>query len=394
MKPKNHPKPTPATSSVLLASLVLPGLAALAAFSPLLASAEGAPEQTTIAIKYSTYQDSQPGLDRVSVSAPQIYVQAPIAGNWSVEASAVSDSVSGASPRWHTQVSGASRMSDERKAGDLKFTRYLSRAAISGSVAISNEHDYASRALGLDARWSTDDNNRTWTVGYGTSSDRIDTTYREGNNTAVDQHKRTHEIMGGVTQVLTPADLVQFNLTRSAGSGYYDDPYKMQDKRPDQRNTWIALARWNHYVDAYDASVRSSYRYYTDTFGVQSHTAGVEWVQPVGRWTFTPGARYYSQSAASFYVDPVFNASGTYDLGATFMAANAQTYKSFDQRLSAFGAVTLSLKVAYAITPHTSVDVKVEDYQQKAALHLGGAGSPGLDAFNARFMQVGLTHRF
>jgi hypothetical protein len=140
--------------------------------------------------------------------------------------------------------------------------------------------------------------------------------------------------------------------------------------------------------------VRSSYRYYTDTFGVQSHTAGVEWVQPVGRWTFTPGARYYSQSAASFYVDPVLNANGAYDLGATLGAAIPLTYKSLDQRLSAFGAVTLSLKVAYAITPHTSVDVKVEDYQQKAALHLGGSSSPGLDAFNARFMQVGLTHRF
>ena len=394
MTHKNHPKPSSTTSTVLLASLVLPGLAALAAFSPGVACAESAPEQTTIAIKYSTYQDSQPGLDRVAVSAPQIYVQAPIAGNWSVQASAVSDSVSGASPRWHTQVSGASRMSDERKAGDLKFTRYLSRAAISGSVAISNEHDYTSQALGLDARWSSADNNRTWTVGYGTSSDRIDTTYHEGNTTAVDQHKRTHELMGGVTQVLTPGDLVQFNLTRGVGSGYYDDPYKMLDKRPDQRNTWIALARWNHYVDAYDASLRSSYRYYTDTFGVQSHTAGVEWVQPVGRWTFTPGARYYSQSAASFYVAPVLNANGAYDLGATFGAAIPLNYKSFDQRLSAFGAVTLSLKVSYAITPHTSVDVKVEDYQQKAALHLGGAGSPGLDAFNARFMQVGLTHRF
>lgn len=397
MNPSNINRSQPAVG-VLLASLVLPGLAALAALTPLTAAAESAPEKTTIAIKYGTYSDSQPGWDRIKVEAPQVYVQAPIAGEWSIEASGVVDSVSGASPRWHTQhtqTSGASHMSDERKAGDLKITRYLARAAVSASVAYSDEHDYTSRALGLDARWSSDDNNRTWTLGYGTSSDTIDNTY-SGGTTAINQHKRTHELMGGVTQVLTPTDIAQFNLTRSIGEGYYDDPYKTLDKRPNQRDAWIALARWNHYVGQFDASVRSSYRYYNDTFGVQSHTAGVEWVQPSGRWTFTPGVRYYSQSAANFYLDPILDAQGQYDQMAVFARAFKLlgSNQSTDQRLAAFGAVTLSMKVSYAITADTVVDVKYEAYRQTAALHFGGAGSPGLDAFNANFMQVGLTHRF
>lgn len=389
---------TQTATGVLLASLVLPGLAALAALSPLQASAESAPEKTTIAIKYGSYSDSQPGWDRVKVEAPQVYVQAPIAGDWSIEGSWVGDSVSGASPRWHTQhtqVSGASQMSDYRTAGDLKITRYLARAAVSASVAYSEEHDYTSRALGLDARWSSDDNNRTWTVGYGTSRDTIDNSY-SGGTTAINQHKRTHEFMAGVTQVLTPSDIAQFNLTRSLGEGYYNDPYKTLDQRPDQRDVWIALARWNHYLAPFDASVRSSYRYYSDTFGVRSHTAGVEWVQPAGRWTLTPGVRYYSQSAADFYLDPLLDAQGQYDQAAVFARAFSLlgSNQSTDQRLAAFGAVTLSMKVSYAVTPDTVVDVKFETYRQTAALHLGGAGSPGLDAFHANFMQVGLTHRF
>ena len=389
-------RPQTATG-VLLASLVLPGLAALVAIAPLSAAAENAPEKSTIAFKYGTYSDSQPGWDRIKVDAPQDYVQVPIAGEWSIEASGVVDSVSGASPRWHTQstqMSGASRMSDERKAGDIKVTRYLARAAISASVAVSDEHDYKSNALGLDARWSSDDNNRTWTVGYGTSSDTIDTTYSGGS--VVDQHKRTHEFMGGVTQVLTPTDIAQFNLTRSVGEGYYSDPYKTLDQRPNQRDAWIGLARWNHYLDKFDASLRSSYRYYSDTFGVQSHTAGVEWVQPMGRWTFTPGARYYSQSAANFYLNPILDAQGQYDQTAAFARAISLlgSNQSTDQRLAAFGAVTLSMKVSYAITPDTVVDVKYETYRQSEGLHFGGAGSPNLDVFNANFMQVGLTHRF
>lgn len=384
-------------TGVLLASLVLPGLAALAAITPLRAAAENAPEKTTIALKYGSYSDSQPGWDRVKATAPQVYVQAPIAGEWSIEASGVVDNVSGASPRWHTQhtqLSGASQMSDERKAGDVKVTRYLARAAVSASVAYSEEHDYISRALGLDARWSSDDNNRTWTMGYGTSSDRIDTTYSGGS--VIDQNKRTNEFMGGVTQVLTPTDIAQLNFTRSIGEGYYSDPYKTLDQRPNQRDAWIALARWNHYLAQFDASVRSSYRYYSDTFGVQSHTAGVEWMQPAGRWTFTPGARYYSQSAANFYLDPILDAQGQYDQAAVFARAFSRigSNQSTDQRLAAFGAVTLSMKVSYAFTPDTVVDVKYEVYHQTADLHLGSAGSPNLDPFNANFMQVGLTHRF
>ncbi|HNW02330.1 MAG TPA: DUF3570 domain-containing protein, partial [Burkholderiaceae bacterium] len=68
--------------------------------------------------------------------------------------------------------------------------------------------------------------------------------------------------------------------------------------------------------------------------------------------------------------------------------------KSADQRLSAFGAVTVSMKVSYALKPDTVVDVKYERYRQTSGLRIGGSGSPGLDPFNATFMQVGLTHRF
>jgi hypothetical protein len=373
---------------------MLPGLAALASLAPVIASAENQPEKTTVAVKYSNYADGQAGWDRINVTAPALYIQAPIASDWSIEASAVVDSVSGASPRWHTQstsISGASRMSDERSAGDVKITRYFARSAWSASVATSTEHDYQSNAVGLDARWSTEDNNRTWTAGYGLSTDQI------GHHLdPLDKQKRTQEFMVGVTQVLSPGDIVQLNLTRSDGQGYYDDPYKTMDKRPDQRSAWIGLARWNHYVEPADAALRTSYRYYSDTFGVQSHTLGVEWAQPLAQWTFTPGLRYYSQSAASFYLDPILDAQGQYNQIAVMLRglANGTSNQSTDQRLAAFGALTWSLKAAYAINVNTSVDVKYESYSQKAALHLGDFGSPGLDDFHATFWQVGLTYRF
>jgi hypothetical protein len=382
------------STSVLMATLMLPGLAAVSTFT----QAENAPEHATLAFKYGTYKDWQPGWDRINVKAPHLYALVPLGKDWSVEGGFVLDSLSGATPRIHSSsaLSSASRMSDERKAGDVKVTRYFSRSAISLGGAYSTENDYKSKAFSIDARFASEDNNRTWSFGLGTSNDVIDTTYSGG--AVVNQPKRTLELMAGVTQVMTPKDIVQLNLTHSNGKGYFTDPYKTYDKRPDTRKSTVGLVRWNHYVDQFDASVRSSYRYYSDSFGVASHTVGADWVQSVGKWTFTPGVRYYSQRAANFYFDGVAGANGIYDAPGTQAIAagylGAGKTFSADQRLSAYGAITASIKVDYAITDKTNLDLKLERYQQKASYRLGGKGSPYIDPFNAQFVQVGMSTKF
>jgi hypothetical protein len=317
-------------------------------------------------------------------------VLAPLSTQWSLEGSLVSDSVSGASPRYHTAISGASRMSDERHAGDLKLTRYQERASYGFGVAASSEHDYRSRALSFDAAFSSDDNNTTWNVGIGHSDDRIGST----NDASLHEKKRTTELMVGVTQAWTRADLVQFNLTFNQGRGFFSDPYKEPDIRPRRRDQRIALLRWNHHLEGSGASVRSSYRYYSDTFGIKAHTVTGEWVQPLGaRWTVTPSLRLYTQSAASFYFDPVYDP----DVGEPYPPgyfASPPTYISPDQRLAAFGGVTVGLKLAVQVTPAWSADLKAERYEQRSQWRVGGTGSPGLAPFQATFVQIGVSSKF
>ncbi len=367
--------------------------------------AENAPEHATIAFKYGTYKDWQTGWDRIKVRAPHLYALVPLGKEWSVEGGLVIDSLSGATPRMHSNnskdvnglpITGASRMSDERKAGDVKVTRYFPRSAVSFGTSYSKEQDYKSKALSVDARFSSDDNNRTWSVGVGAANDVIDTTYSGGN--VVNQPKRTLELAAGVTQVLTSKDIVQLNITHARGKGYFTDPYKFYDKRPESRQSTAALVRWNHYVEPFDASLRSSYRYYQDSFGVASHTLGAEWVQSAGKFTFTPGVRYYTQRAANFYFDGVGDAAGNYDPAGSNAIARSYLLGgrifSADQRLSAFGAVTFSLKVDYALSENTTLDFKIDRYKQKSKLRLGGQGSPYIDAFNAQFVQVGVSTKF
>ncbi len=379
MPVKTKPQ-VPNFGSITLAALALPGLIATTAH------AETTPQDGVISLKVQAYNDWQPGLDRVKVVAPSLYVFAPIGSQWSVEATVVHDDISGASPRWHTSISGASHMHDHRTAATTKVTRNFDRFSLGVGAATSNENDYRSNAASIEAKLSSADNNTTWTLGAGLSRDVINPVNRLVKN----EHKRTDEFMLGVTQVWTKNDLVQANLGYVMGRGYFNDPYKLADIRPRDRDQTTLLLRWNHYVENYNATVRSSYRFYRDTFGINAHTVQLELAHPLGdRFTVTPSVRYYTQSAASFYFDPVYDPV----IGEPFPVGDPK-YFSPDQRLSAFGALTLGAKFEWRIDPLWSTDIKYERYEQRSAWRLGGGGSPGLSSFSAQFVQLGISRKF
>lgn len=366
-------------ASIMAAALMLPGVQA---------HAETPPANGSISLGYLDYKDSQSGLDRITVHSPSVAIVAPVAGVWSIGASLVSDDVSGASPRYHTAISGASHMQDHRTAGDASVTRYFERGSVTVGAAYSTEHDYVSRALSLQGSLESENKNTTWTVGVGHADDRIDPV----NHIVSNEKKRTTNVLLGVTQVLTTNDIAQLTLTHSAGEGYFSDPYKSLDNRPRSRDESTLLARWNHHLASTGGTSRLSYRYYRDSFGVHGHTLGEEYVQPLSDgWTVTPEVRLYTQSAASFYYDPVYDTR----LGAPFPPGyNGSGYMSADQRLSGFGAVTLALKVSKQLDKLWSVDVKVSAYQQRGSWRLFHEGSPGLDAFRAQTIQIGINRQW
>jgi hypothetical protein len=369
--------------ALLAAALAMPGI------SPP-AHAEGISESGVIGLRYLYYKDYQPGLDRIRVSAPSVYFQLPTAGNWGVAGSFVSDSVSGASPRWHTSISSASRMRDLRNAGDIRITRYESRSTYSLSLAGSKEHDYLSRSGSFTATFSTEDNNRTWAVGAGYASDIINPV----NQIVVDERRKTSDVMLGVTQVLTPVDIVQANLTHARARGYMNDPYKLPDQRPRERDQSALLLRWNHYFAESGNTLKLAHRFYTDTYGIRANTTSAEYVVPVkGGWTLTPLLRYHQQNAAKFYYDPVYDPV----LGEPYPPGylnNPNGLMSPDQRLSAFGAGTIGMRVAKQLEGGWSWDIRAEYYEQRGEWRLFGTGSPGLAPFSAWMIQSGVAKTF
>ena len=405
------------TSRVLGAAFAT---AALALPSLQFANAEAPPERGVVSFKYLHYQDSQEiagqtvsntnvintvsgassvaasgtsgsggSQDRIGVDAYSVSALFPVAGKWSIGTTYTSDSVSGASPTYHS--SGLTTMKDLRRAVDVQLTRYFSRGSVSFGTSYSKETDYISSGFSVQGSLLTENKNTTLTLGGSFNNDSINPV----NQPAVDESKKVTSGLIGVTRVLTPQDIVQLNFGYSKGSGYYSDPYKLNDNRPRERNAVTALARWNHHFDdnGTDGTVHLSYRYYSDTFGIRANTLEAEYVQPLYKgWSVTPLLRLYTQSEADYYVS-VGSAEKANPTKPTPPPVNA-VYYSEDQRLSAYGSVTVGLKVSKQINKDWLADVKYEQYEQRAKWSWYGNGDKGLTPFKASSIQVGLSRQF
>ena len=159
------------TGALLAAALALPGVLPSAAQAQVTV-----PNATLVQFKYLYYKDYQESGDRMRVSSPALYMLAPISEDWVFEIGAVYDNISGASPYYHTVLSGASGqgIEDQRTAADITVTKYFGgRTAVSLRAAYSTEDDYTSNAAGLTVRHATADQNTTFTAGVGYSSDEI-----------------------------------------------------------------------------------------------------------------------------------------------------------------------------------------------------------------------------
>jgi hypothetical protein len=373
---------TKPVDALIATALLLPGIS----------MAQVLPSQTSafMGIRYLNYQDSQPNWKRIKVSSPSVQLGLPVGERWRLDADALTDAISGASPRYHASVSGASKVADRRNAESVKLTHFEERQVSSVTVSNSRENDFQSQNVSAMTSWATADQNTSVSLGLGLTQDRITSV----ENLKLFETRKTNEISVGFTQALSRNDIAQVALQHSSGIGYFSDPYKGPDLRPNYRKTNALVLMWNHHEAALNTTFKTNYRRYVDSFGIKSHTLSVEgaWSPNAGAWTLTPLVRLYSQDAADFYYNPIYSYTGVPYPKDYFVGTPALI--SADQRLAAFGALTLGLKFQMKIQSDLLLDFKVDRYQQRTAWHLKTPGSNGLPLFNASFYQIGIYKSF
>jgi hypothetical protein len=333
----------------------------------------------------------------MKATEPILFGHAVIDDLWEVEASLVTDILTGASPQFVTNVNGApmqvltgASVYERRHAGDLKVGRRFGNLTLSASGAVSNEHDYHSRAGGIEARQDLNERNTTLTLGYGRSNDHVGSSI----DPSLNQPRDTDQWLVGLTQLLSPVSLVQTSLAYSNGRGWFNDPYKftitfygddalpalMTDTRPDHRRTWAWLTRYRRHFIAQHGTLQAEYRYFQDDWGIRAHTAEVAWEQQLDeRWSLRPALRYYTQGAADFY--------------SPLIPQPRPRLLSSDQRLAAFGGLSPSLRAIVRLQGVT-IEGTVGYVHDAASVRLGGSGSSAFETLRAVYGILSITHPF
>jgi hypothetical protein len=226
----------------------------------------------------------------------------------------------------------------------------------------SNEDDYQSYGSNATVAYDLNQKLTTLEAGIGYSYDFVSSVvgvHKELGNLAYDKpgdytdgEKRIIDWGLSATQILTRRSVVKVGYSSGSVVGYLSDPYKVvtlvdkidpskftyfHEKRPTSRSRSSLNFDYNQTREDNDV-VSVYYRYYWDSWGINSHTVEARFRHELGNTHYLqPHVRVYHQSAADFfypYLEPAQDPDGPTPVA----------YASADNRLDAMTTYTLGAK--------------------------------------------------
>ena len=182
---------------------------------------------------------------------------------------------------------------------------------------VSSESDYLAQQVG--GRWDRDFRQQTMNLSFGSSWGWDEITPLQNDRTQTgDARKTTLHWNAIMTQVVSPSLLVRYGVEYNLVNGLQHNPYRdvyaggtnVPERTPDVRQRRDAFLRVNQALPN-RASIKFSYRFYNDDWGVTSHELGTRLSQYVtrglsARWEY----RWYTQTAANFWSDSYASVTG------------------------------------------------------------------------------------
>jgi hypothetical protein len=344
--------------------------------------------EDSITVKAQSWQEEN---NRIRVDSQYALLETNLTPDARLKVMGLIDTIAGATPTGELPlVTGdpvpTSHLEEERKAWDANFSYQFKRVNLAVSYGVSRESDYVSNGYSLNTLTDFNQKNTTLLLGWGHTDDRIDP---PALSWAHERTKTGNDFIIGVTQLISPEMSVSANVSYGTASGYMSDPYKaitaqdprlppflppsgVPENRPREKEKVSVFLGANRHFEKLDGALDASYRYYYDSFGINSHTVELKWVQRLGsHFTLEPIARYYRQSAADFYYTDLVSAGITpgFDSSGETGTGKGPFYSS-DYRLSKMETFNLGLKASWIINDHCTLDVAYERYLMRGLDHV------------------------
>ncbi len=369
----------------------------------LLATSRSGRAEDTLAVKDQSYQE---GDNRIRVDTTYSQLDADLSTSTHFKVMGLIDAIAGSTPTGEkAAVPGGqvplAHMHDRRKAWNAELSHQFERVSLTAGFANSRESDYFSNGYSLNGVIDFNEKNTSLLLGYGRADDRIN---EEKLGWTITRPKTSNDFLVGVNQIIDANTSVSANISYGQARGYMSDPYKIvsttmldldpgtyytvPENRPMERNKLSVFLGLNRNFEAANGALEASYRYYHDTYGINSSTLTLLWLQKMGEnVTVQPSIRYYRQSAADFYyVDPdrsgVITSYGA--LGET--GTGHGPFYSSDYRLAYMQSVDVGLKVVWQVRRWLEVSAAYDRYADRGLDH----ATPQSAYFKANVFTFGL----
>ena len=321
----------------LASGLLLLSLAVM----PLTGNAVTLPEERADAL-YHRYDG-----DGVTIDGPSILVRknfketVSIAGNYYV------DNVSSASI--DVVTSGASEYSEQRDEYSLSGDYLYGKSIFSAGYTNSDESDYTADTYFFNVSQDFFGDLTNLSFGYARGDDEV----RQNGNDEFEEEIERNSYRLSLSQVLAPNLLLALNYEAITDEGYLNNPYRVYryltnpldpgegfqqatEVYPNTRTSDAAGIKFLYRLP-WRASLGTSYRYFTDDWGIDAHTGQLSYTHAFGsHWMVDLKYRYYDQGAADFYSDLFL-----------FPSQDEKDYRARDKELSDMNSQTFSLYVSY-----------------------------------------------
>jgi hypothetical protein len=280
----------------------------------------------------------------VDIDGPSVLVRKKVGNSVSLVGNYYVDMVSSASI---DVITTASPYTEERKQWSLGMDYLRGNTTMRVGFTSSEESDYDASTYNFSVSQDMFGDLTTLTLSYALGDDLVrkadDPTFEK------DLDKQIYGV--GLTQILTKNLIATVNFETATDEGYLNNPYRSVryvnasdplgrgysfegELYPNTRTSNAVGVRARYFLP-YRAAIEGEYRYFTDTWDLEGHTASLTYVHPWRDFTFTGKFRYHDQTGAHFYSD-------------LFPRAQATNFRGRDKELSPLTSYTFKLKASYA----------------------------------------------
>jgi len=287
-------------------------------------------------ILYHLYQG-----DGVEIDGPSILVRKQVGKSISIVGNYYVDMVSSASI---DVITTASPYTEERTQWSLGMDYLRGNTTMRVGYTSSVESDFDAKTYSFSVSQDMFGDMTTLTLSYALGDDLVGRSDDPSFEREVD---RQHYGVG-ITQILTRNLIAALNFETITDEGFLNNPYRSvryadagtaigysfePELYPNTRTSNAVGLRAKYFLP-YRAAVEGEYRFFKDTWDIESHTASIAYVHPLGPWTFTAKYRYHDQTSATFYSD-LFSRSG------------ATNFRGRDKELSPLTSHTIVFGASY-----------------------------------------------